>query len=171
VSTPNPRCAGLHTLRNAAQITQVVGGEIRIFADVRQQQPTPCWTERTSVSASRRRRLANSTQNANAMKTSETLKPPPPPVAGHATESPTPTTPAAVPQAEPTSAEVVITEQQVMFGTAVTAASRPKNRLMAALGRVFATSTTQTRSPRQHDVPRRMYYIEGARMGREMDRL
>jgi hypothetical protein len=105
------------------------------------------------------------------MKTSEALKPPPPPVAGHATENPTPATPSAVPQAEPSSAEVLITEQQVMFGTAVTAASRPKNRLMAALGRVFATSTTQTRSPRQHDVPRRMYYIDSARMGREMDRL
>ena len=106
------------------------------------------------------------------MTTSETLKsPPPPPVAGRATEKPRPTTPSAVQQAKPSSAEVLITEQQVMFGTAAAAASRPKNRLMAALGRVFATSTTETRSPRQHDVPRRMYYIESARMAREMDRL
>ena len=106
------------------------------------------------------------------MTTSETLKsPPPPPVAGRATEKPRPTTPSAVQQAKPSSAEVLITEQQVMFGTATAAALRPKNRLMAALGRVFATSTTETRSPRQHDVPRRMYYIESARMAREMGRL
>ena len=106
------------------------------------------------------------------MTTSETLKsPPPPPVAGRATEKPRPTTPSAVQQAKPSSAEVLITEQQVMFGTAAAAALRPKNRLMAALGRVFATSTTETRSPRQHDLPRRMYYIESARMAREMGRL
>ena len=106
------------------------------------------------------------------METSETLSSPPLPlVAGDATETQTPTTPSAEPQAKPSSDEVLITEQQVMFGTAVAAASRHQNRLVAALGRVFATSTTQTRSPRQHDVPRRMYYIEGARMGREMDRL
>ena len=105
------------------------------------------------------------------MTTSETLKSPPPPAAGDATEKPRPSTPSAVPSAKPSSAEVLITEQQVMFGTAAAAASRPKNRLMAALGWVFATSTTETRSPRQHDVPRRMYYIESARMAREMDRL
>jgi hypothetical protein len=106
------------------------------------------------------------------MEMSEILNsPPPPPVAGDATENQTPTTPSAVPQAKPSSAEVLITEQQVMFGTAVAAASRPQSRLMAALGRVFATSTTETRPRRQHSVPRRMYYIESARMGREMDRL
>ena len=106
------------------------------------------------------------------MKTSETLNSPPPlPVVGDATENPTPTTPSVVPPAKPSSAEVLITEQQVMFGTAAAAASRPTNRLMAALGRVFATSTTETRSRQHHDVPRRMYYLESARMGREMDRL
>jgi hypothetical protein len=106
------------------------------------------------------------------MKTSETLNSPsPPPEAGAATENPTPTTPSAVPQAKPSSAEVLITEQQVMFGTAAVAAPRPKNGLMAALGRVFAPSTAETRSRRQQSVQRRMYYIESARMGREMDRL
>lgn len=106
------------------------------------------------------------------METSETLNSRPPlPVARDATENPTPTTPSAVPPAKPSSAEVLITEQEVMFGTAVAAASRPENRLMAALGRVFATSTTETRSRRQHSVQRRMYYIESARMAREMDRL
>jgi hypothetical protein len=106
------------------------------------------------------------------MKTSGTLNLlPSHPVAGDATENPRPTTPSAVPQAKSSSAEVLITEQQVMFGTAAAAASRPKNRLMAALGRVFATSTTETRPRRHHDVQRRMYYLESARMGREMERL
>jgi hypothetical protein len=105
------------------------------------------------------------------VKTSETLYAPPPPVAWDPTENSRPTTPSAVPQAKPSSAEVLITEQQVMFGTAAAVASRRQNRLMAALGWVFATSTTETRSPRQHSVQRRMYYIESARMGREMDRL
>jgi hypothetical protein len=106
------------------------------------------------------------------MNTSETLNAPPsPPVAGDATENLRPATPSAVPSAKPSSAEVLITEQQVMFGTAVAAASRPQNRLIAALGRVFATSAREARSQQHHDVPRRMYYLESARMGREMDRL
>ena len=92
-------------------------------------------------------------------------------VAGDATENPRPTTPSPAPQAKPSSPEVLITEQQVMFGTAAAAASRPQNRLMAALGRVFATSTAETYSRRHHDMQRRMYYIESARMGREIERL
>jgi hypothetical protein len=106
------------------------------------------------------------------METSEILNSPPAPhLAGDATENPTPPTPSAVPSAEASSAEVLITEQQVMFSTAAAAASRPENRLVAALGRVFATSTAESRSRRQQSQPRRMYYIERARMGREMDRL
>ncbi|MBV8445612.1 MAG: hypothetical protein JOZ92_06820 [Candidatus Dormibacteraeota bacterium] len=73
-------------------------------------------------------------------------------VTPHATENPTPS---AVP-AEASSAAVLITEQQVMFSTAAAAASRPENRLLAA---------------RRRGVQRRMYYLERARMGREMDRL
>ena len=106
------------------------------------------------------------------MKTSETLNSPPLlPVTGGVTQNPTPMTSSAVPLAKPSPAEVLITEQQVMFGTAAAAVSRPGNRLMAALGWVFATSTIETRSRRQHSVQRRIYYIESARMGREMDRL
>jgi hypothetical protein len=103
------------------------------------------------------------------METSEILSSPPaPPVAGDATENPAPS---ALPSAEASLAEVVITEQQVMLSTAAAAASRPENRLVAALGRFFATSTAEPRSRRQQSQPRRMYYIERARMGREMDRL
>ena len=79
--------------------------------------------------------------------------PPAPPVMPDATENPTPT---AVPSAEASSAAVLITEQQVMFSTVAAAASRPENRLLAARGR---------------GVQRRMYYLERARMGREMHRL
>jgi hypothetical protein len=105
------------------------------------------------------------------MTTIENLKSPTLPVAEDPTENPPRTTPSALPSAKPSSAQVLITEQQVMLGTAVAAASRPKNRLMAALGRVFATSTTEAHPQRHRDEPRRMYYIESARMGREMDRL
>ena len=106
------------------------------------------------------------------MQTSETLNsPPPPPVVEHATRNPTPTTPSAVPPVKPASAEVLVTEQQVMFGTAAVAVSRPGNRVMAALGWVFATSTTETRSRGQRSVHRHIYYLESARMGREMHRL
>jgi hypothetical protein len=58
-----------------------------------------------------------------------------------------------------------------MFSTAAAAASRRENRLVAVLGRVFATSTAESRSRRQQGLQRRMYYIERARMAREMDRL
>ena len=106
------------------------------------------------------------------METTEALNSPPPlSVAGDAIENPAPTTRSAVSPTKPSSAEVLITEQQVMFGTAAAAGSRRENRLMAALRRVFATSTTETRARRQHSVQRRMYYIESARMAREMDRL
>jgi hypothetical protein len=106
------------------------------------------------------------------METSEILNSPPAPhLAGDATENPTPPTPSAVPSAEASSAEVLITEQEVKFSTAAAAASRPGNRFVASLGRVFATPAGESHSRRQQSVQRRMYYIERARMGREMDRL
>ncbi len=106
------------------------------------------------------------------METNEILNAPPAaPIAGDATEQPATPTASAVPSAEASSTEVLITEQQVMFSTAAVAASRRKNRLVAFLGKVFATSTAESRSRRQQSQPRRMYYIDSARMGREMDRL
>ena len=103
------------------------------------------------------------------MEIDESLNAPAAPIAGDATEHPTTPTPSAVPSAEASSTEVLITEQQVMFSTAAAGGSRPKNRLVAALSRVFATA--QSRPRRQPSVQRRMYYIERARMAREMDRL
>jgi hypothetical protein len=106
------------------------------------------------------------------METSEILNSPPaPPVAGDASENRMPVTRSAAPSAETSSAEVLITEQQVKFSTAAAAASRPGNRLVARLGRVLATATGDSHSRRQQNLQRRMYYIERARMGREMDRL
>jgi hypothetical protein len=106
------------------------------------------------------------------METSEVLNSPPAtPVAGDATENRLPVTQSAAPSAEASSATVLITEQQVKFSTAAAAASRPGNRLMASLVRVFASPTGDSQSQRQQSVQRRMYYIERARMGREMDRL
>jgi hypothetical protein len=105
------------------------------------------------------------------MEPSDILSSPPPLPLADATENATPTTRSAVPPAKPSSDEVLITEQQVMFSTAAAAGLRPENRLMAVLGRVFASSTTERRSRREHTVQRRMYYIESSRMEREMDRL
>jgi hypothetical protein len=106
------------------------------------------------------------------MQTNEILNAPPAaPVARDTAEHPTDLMPSAVPSAEAASTEVLITEQQVMFGTAAAAASRRENRLVALLHRVFATSTDESRSRRHQSTPRRMYYIESARMAREMERL
>ena len=110
------------------------------------------------------------------MKTTEILNTPPTaPIAGDATDHLTTPTPSARSSAEASSTEVLITEQQVMFSTAAAAASRPENRLVAVLRRVFATSTAESRAEsrlrRQQNLQRRMYYIEDARMAREMARL
>jgi len=106
------------------------------------------------------------------MKTTEILNTPPTaPIAGDATDHLTTPTPSARSSAEASSTEVLITEQQVMFSTAAAAASRRENRLVAVLGRVFATSTAESRPRRQQSLQRRMYYIERARMAREMERL
>jgi hypothetical protein len=107
------------------------------------------------------------------MQTNEILNAPPAvPVAGDAPQHPTTSTPSVAPSEERSSTGVLITEQQVMFGTAVTAASRRKNsRFVAILARAFAASTTESRPRSQQSQPRRMYYIERGRMGREMERL
>jgi hypothetical protein len=65
-----------------------------------------------------------------------------------------------------TSTEVLITPQQVLFGTVVTA-PRPRNRLLDMLLHVFASLVAEPH-PRP---PKERLYLERARMGREMDRL
>jgi hypothetical protein len=109
------------------------------------------------------------------MQTDEILNAPPAvSVAGDAPEHPTTAAPSAVPSVEPSSTEVLITEQQVMFSTAAALASRRGNRFAAIVGRLFATSTAESRESRprrQQSQPRRTYYIERGRMAREMERL
>jgi hypothetical protein len=121
--------------------------------------------EHTSLSRPKRK-------DTSAMKTSEVLNAPPADlVAADATEHPATPSPSAVPSAEASSTEVLISEQQVMFSTAAAAAPRRKIRLAAILGRVFVTSTAESSSRRQQSPPRRISYIERARMAREMERL
>ena len=96
--------------------------------------------------------------------------------------SQTPTTSAATPEVisenEPTLAAggtrrdpVLITEQQVMFSTAVAASARRAStfrRLSDAIRRFG--SAVQLPPPRR-EYPQRNSYFENARMAREMDRL
>jgi hypothetical protein len=106
------------------------------------------------------------------MQTDQILNgPPAAPIAEDATEHLTTPTPSAKPSAETSSTEVLITEQQVMFSTAAAAASRRENRLVALLSRVFATLAAESRPRRQQSPQRPMYYLERARMAREMERL
>ena len=87
--------------------------------------------------------------------------------APEAPDNPTPQT-----SAEVSPAEVLITEQQVMFTTAAAALRREDRRpFLAVLRQLFASKTAEPRSRPRHDVPRRMYYLEHALMAREMDRL
>ena len=77
------------------------------------------------------------------------------------------------PSAEASSTEVLITTQEVLFGTATAVGVRRESigdRFVAIMRRMFATSTDVSR-PRPHDEPRRYEYLERALMGREMERL
>jgi hypothetical protein len=98
-----------------------------------------------------------------------------------------PSTPAPVDEATPHTAsatpsvdispdevlEVLITTQQVAFGTAAAAGVRRENighRFVAVMRRLFATSTDASR-PRPQHVPKRYAFLEDSLMAREMDRL
>jgi hypothetical protein len=81
--------------------------------------------------------------------------------------------PSAVPSAEASSTEVLITTQEVLFGTATAVGVGRESigdRFVAIMRRMFATSTDGSR-PQPDDEPRRYEYLERARMGREMERL
>lgn len=82
--------------------------------------------------------------------------------------------PAAAPPAEVTSAEVLISTQQVVFGTAIALGSvRRKSiggRLVAIARRVLMTSTDASGPQRRH-YPRHYGFLENALMAREMERL
>jgi hypothetical protein len=73
-------------------------------------------------------------------------------------------------------APVLITEQEVAFGTAVALQAPPKSRrswfhvVVAAIQRASAPSAPDERRPR-HDYPRRYAFLDDACMAREMGRL
>lgn len=77
------------------------------------------------------------------------------------------------PAAEASSTDVLITTQQVAFGTAAAAGVRRENighRFVAVMRRLFATSTDASR-PRPQHVPKRYAFLEDSLMAREMGRL
>jgi hypothetical protein len=87
-----------------------------------------------------------------------------------AIEDPVPQTQSVAPSDEVSSPELLITEQEVVFGTAAAVPlQRGKigRRLVAML---FAMSAAASR-PRARHYPRRADYLERALMAREMDRL
>lgn len=75
-------------------------------------------------------------------------------------------------------APALITEQEVMFGTAVAVRARPTIRrwtgrasvLLASIRRTIGTSRRDAR-PVRHDCPRHYAFLEYSCMAREMDRL
>ncbi|OSC28042.1 hypothetical protein B8W69_12530 [Mycobacterium vulneris] len=76
----------------------------------------------------------------------------------------------AAPSAEGAPAEVLISTQQVLFGTAAVQGTRRAplaGRIASALRRMAADAN----QPRHPHYPTHYTYIENARMAREMDRL
>ena len=93
--------------------------------------------------------------------------------AADAHDEPTAKPRSAAPSVEATSTEVLITEQEVLFGTAAALPARREGisrRFVALMRRMFAASAHASGPPRR-DVPRRYEFLERAVMGREMDRL
>jgi hypothetical protein len=81
--------------------------------------------------------------------------------------------PSVAPADEAASAEVLITEQEVLLGTAAALPARRQHisrRFGASMRRMFAVSAHASGPPRR-DVPKRYDFLERALMGREMDRL
>jgi hypothetical protein len=82
--------------------------------------------------------------------------------------------PSAAPSVEVTSAEVLISTQQVVFGTAIAlGAGRRKSiagRLVAIARRILTTPTDASVPQRRH-YPKHYGFLENALMAREMERL
>jgi hypothetical protein len=96
----------------------------------------------------------------------------------------TPETYVGAPDGEPalealSAAPILITEQEVVFGTAAAVRARPTTMrswtkatsvALAAVRRMFATPIPDTRQARRH-YPKRYVFLEHSCMSREMDRL
>ena len=84
---------------------------------------------------------------------------------------PRPASPA--PADEAASAEVLITEQEVLFGTAAAVPARRhglSGRFVTLMKRMFAV-VAEAAGPPRPSVPKRYEFLERALMAREMDRL
>ncbi len=86
---------------------------------------------------------------------------------------PIPQSPSPAPADEAASAEVLITEQEVLFSTAAAVPARRQilsRRFVALMKRMSAVVAEASRPPRPN-VPRRYEFLERSLMAREMDRL
>jgi hypothetical protein len=85
---------------------------------------------------------------------------------------PTPQAPSAAPSTEASSAEVLITEQEVLGSTAAAVRARCQSisrRFVASIGRRFAVSARTSRR-RRGEYPRRYEFFEPTLMTRGADR-
>jgi len=85
---------------------------------------------------------------------------------------PTPQAPSAGPSNEASSTEVLITEQEVLGGTAAAVRARCQSisrRFVGSIGRIFAVSA-RTSSRRRGEYPRRYEFFEPTLMARGADR-
>ena len=84
---------------------------------------------------------------------------------------PRPTSPA--PADEAAAAEVLITEQEVLLGTAAALPARRQSlgRRFVALIKRMSAVVVEAAGPPRPSVPRRYEFLERALMAREMDRL
>jgi hypothetical protein len=90
-----------------------------------------------------------------------------------APQVPTPRPISPAPADEAASAEVLITEQEVVFSTAAAVPVGREStgrRFVASLKRMFAVVAEASRPP-QPNVPKHYAFLERALMTREMDRL
>lgn len=82
-------------------------------------------------------------------------------------------TPRVAPPDQAASTEVLITEQEVLFGTAAALPARRESitrRFFASLKRIFSVSADAPR-PARRNYPRRYEFLERSLMAREMERL
>jgi len=119
-------------------------------------------------------RTAGRPDNETARKRNDMALSPSAPVSrADAPAEPTARPRSAAPSVDVSSTEVLITEQEVLFGTAV-AVSVPRRkvsrRIAALMGSMVAISDRRSRPPRR-DYPKRYEFLERAAMAREMGRL
>ncbi|MCV7088982.1 hypothetical protein [Mycobacterium interjectum] len=82
--------------------------------------------------------------------------------------------PSAAPPVEVTSAEVLISTQQVVFSTATALGAVHRKSIggrLVAIARRILTTPTDASAPQRRHYPKRYGFLENALMAREMERL